>query len=390
MNKHIPAAHLQSTQAASVWNHERNHVAGTWSGSCASRAQGTTDVSAKRYRYTGKERDEETGFTYHGARYYAPWLGGWMSADPIGLGDGTNVCAYVRGNPLKYVDPTGRSGWLANVVGAAREVAEKTLSAAESTQSQPRPYNGPRISAAPTPPPNVDRQLATLTNIVRGPFGALSYLIGRGLSDDQGVHHAASDLGSIGDNLTLAKQFTPKPGSLRATGSGGRNLATADGPKLGGSGETRKATTVSRGQTPSQATEPLASTPESFQTPSAATLRHSGNVAEPVASKGGLSNQATRSAYHEMLDAIPGKIEGLPLKEQALKAFQLRNEAKLATRRLMADQAAAEALPQPATLADMVRKAYRKGLVGDDVWRYIQDASIRSNPAVDAAVRVPR
>ena len=43
-------------------------------------------VSRKRYRYTGKERDEETGLYYHGARYYAPWLGRWTAADPIGLG----------------------------------------------------------------------------------------------------------------------------------------------------------------------------------------------------------------------------------------------------------------------------------------------------------------
>ena len=40
------------------------------------------EVSLKRYRYTGKERDEENGFTYHGARYYAPWLGRWTACDP--------------------------------------------------------------------------------------------------------------------------------------------------------------------------------------------------------------------------------------------------------------------------------------------------------------------
>src|SRR5262249_41123160 len=28
----------------------------------------------KRYRFTGKERDEESGLYYHGARYYAPWV----------------------------------------------------------------------------------------------------------------------------------------------------------------------------------------------------------------------------------------------------------------------------------------------------------------------------
>ena len=36
----------------------------------------------KRYRFTGKERDEESGLGYHGARYYAPWLGRWTSCDP--------------------------------------------------------------------------------------------------------------------------------------------------------------------------------------------------------------------------------------------------------------------------------------------------------------------
>ena len=65
----------------------------------------------KRYRYTGKEHDEESGFYYHGARYLAPWLGRWISPDPAGLVDGTNVYAYVENNPLKFSDPTGMWEW---------------------------------------------------------------------------------------------------------------------------------------------------------------------------------------------------------------------------------------------------------------------------------------
>ena len=42
------------------------------------------EVRRKRYRYTGKERDEENGFTYHGARYYAPWLARWTACDETG------------------------------------------------------------------------------------------------------------------------------------------------------------------------------------------------------------------------------------------------------------------------------------------------------------------
>jgi RHS repeat-associated protein len=72
----------------------------------------TLDVPRKRYRYTGKERDDESGLYYHGARYYAPWLCRWTAADPIGVGDGLNVYEYVRSGPLVFRDPKGT-----NVIG---------------------------------------------------------------------------------------------------------------------------------------------------------------------------------------------------------------------------------------------------------------------------------
>jgi RHS repeat-associated protein len=37
----------------------------------------------KRYQYTGKERDEESGLYYYGARYYAPWTCRFISVDPL-------------------------------------------------------------------------------------------------------------------------------------------------------------------------------------------------------------------------------------------------------------------------------------------------------------------
>ena len=66
-----------------------------------------TDVP-KRYRYTGKERDEENDLYYHGARYYAPWLGRWVSCDPVGSADGQTLYGYAAANPVRYTDPTGR------------------------------------------------------------------------------------------------------------------------------------------------------------------------------------------------------------------------------------------------------------------------------------------
>jgi len=53
------------------------------------------------------ERDEETGLNYHGARYYAAWMGRWVSCDPAGLVDGVNLYKYSRNNPLKFTDTAG-------------------------------------------------------------------------------------------------------------------------------------------------------------------------------------------------------------------------------------------------------------------------------------------
>jgi RHS repeat-associated protein len=61
----------------------------------------------KRYRFTGKERDEESGLNYHSLRYYAVGLGRWISADPAGARDGQNLYTYNRQNPVRFVDPAG-------------------------------------------------------------------------------------------------------------------------------------------------------------------------------------------------------------------------------------------------------------------------------------------
>ncbi|HYH81168.1 MAG TPA: SpvB/TcaC N-terminal domain-containing protein, partial [Longimicrobium sp.] len=74
-----------------------------------------TEVRLKDYRYGGKERDDTTGLYDYGARYYAPWLGRWLKPDPAGNVDGLNTYAFVRGNPLRYVDPQGLASHGTNV-----------------------------------------------------------------------------------------------------------------------------------------------------------------------------------------------------------------------------------------------------------------------------------
>ncbi len=60
--------------------------------------------------YTGQKQDS-TGLLYYNARYYDPSLGQFLSPDTLvpdaGLVLDYNRYMYVRGNPLKYTDPTG-------------------------------------------------------------------------------------------------------------------------------------------------------------------------------------------------------------------------------------------------------------------------------------------
>jgi RHS repeat-associated protein len=61
----------------------------------------------KRYRFTGMERDEESGFGCHGARYYAVHAGRWISPDPAGPVDGENLYCYANLNVVTDSDQTG-------------------------------------------------------------------------------------------------------------------------------------------------------------------------------------------------------------------------------------------------------------------------------------------
>ncbi|MBO9204291.1 MULTISPECIES: SpvB/TcaC N-terminal domain-containing protein [Niastella] len=101
---HLGSSCLELDADANIISYEEYHPYGT---TAYQATDSSRQVPAKRYRYTGMERDEESGFNYHSARYYVPWLGRWCNADPIGIRGGLNVYGYCRGNPVMRTDPKG-------------------------------------------------------------------------------------------------------------------------------------------------------------------------------------------------------------------------------------------------------------------------------------------
>jgi RHS repeat-associated protein len=75
---------------------------------------------SNHYKFTGKERDTETGVDYFGARYYSNRLGRWLTPDwspkPLALPyaklddpQSLNLYSYVVDNPTGNVDPDGHA-----------------------------------------------------------------------------------------------------------------------------------------------------------------------------------------------------------------------------------------------------------------------------------------
>ena len=102
---HLGSTSLELDQAGLLITYEEYHPYGTTAFQAMNSA---AELSLKRYRYIGKERDEETGFHYHGARYFAPWLARWISTDPIAIAGGINLYQYANSEPISLKDDDGK------------------------------------------------------------------------------------------------------------------------------------------------------------------------------------------------------------------------------------------------------------------------------------------
>ncbi len=67
-----------------------------------------SDVSV--YKFTSKERDDESKYDYFGARYYDARVGRWGQVDPfLEMYYSTSPYCYTLDNPINYFDPNGLS-----------------------------------------------------------------------------------------------------------------------------------------------------------------------------------------------------------------------------------------------------------------------------------------
>lgn len=81
------------------------------------------------YAYAGKRYDPETGLVYFGKRYYFPALGRWLTPDPIGSANHSNLYQYLFNNPFAYQDSNGEFAFAIPLLFWGAELAVPVISA---------------------------------------------------------------------------------------------------------------------------------------------------------------------------------------------------------------------------------------------------------------------
>ena len=189
----------------------------------------------KRYRFSGKERDEESGLYYFGARYYAAWLGRWISADPktvYELGADLNVYGYVRGRTVIALDRIGldegislKTVW--SIVEFWIQDRYDNSMLKENTGKVKKQYDNSRLKVNIEEPRTIPGDLA---DIVKDNV-SLDDPTSRNCSGGCGPGCACASAGPRPDEKK-PQPSAPGQGGLNSTGSGAQNPLRKGPPNL--------------------------------------------------------------------------------------------------------------------------------------------------------------
>ncbi|HAA15378.1 MAG TPA: hypothetical protein DCE41_28250 [Cytophagales bacterium] len=110
LSNHLGSAALELDDSAAIISYEEYFPFGNTS---YRSGRSASEVAEKRYRYVGKERDEETGLYYYGMRYFAAWLHRFVSVDPLQDKYPHYTPFQYAGNmPITFIDLDGAEGYV--------------------------------------------------------------------------------------------------------------------------------------------------------------------------------------------------------------------------------------------------------------------------------------
>lgn len=159
-SNHLGSAALELDETGQIISYEEYHPFGT---SAYRSGRSASEVSLKRYRYVGKERDDETGLYYYGARYYAAWLCRFVSVDPLkDKFSQLNPYNYAGNKPVTWMDIDGMQSpaeetppaTVPNESGLATVQASPGTDFRRNPSAQPVPTEAPPKVFSQTPPDN--------------------------------------------------------------------------------------------------------------------------------------------------------------------------------------------------------------------------------------------
>jgi RHS repeat-associated protein len=203
LGNHLHSVNLELDDQAKIISYEEYYPYG----STCYQATRSRIETPKRYRFAEKERDEESGLYYYDARYYASWVGRWVSADKIGIKDGPNLYLFVRANPILITDPTGYYGegghfyttyFVSLAAGFDRDTAFRNAVFAQ----MPDEINS--LDA-------IQQQLGFLGTLLTGPHSIVKFQEGQRNLMQRGLHSltGGSSEGERSVTRNALKQVTP-------------------------------------------------------------------------------------------------------------------------------------------------------------------------------------